>query len=191
MPGRVARLGSCYHCPSGGAGGSGLHGFAIHCVTGQLRHKGYWKLLSIPIKRSDVLPHSGGVGSPRSSDRPTPPPLRTNACPSCGQVSCGICPVWAIATSHRPPQPPLLLSPEIQGRGRTKPQQNAYIERYNRTVRHEWLDQHIFESIEEAQDHATQWLWTYNGDRPNMRIGVITPAQKLLPKGARSDKSLA
>ena len=42
-----------------------------------------------------------------------------------------------------------------------QPQQNAYIERYNRTVRHEWLDQYIIESIEEAQDHATQWLWTY------------------------------
>ena len=31
----------------------------------------------------------------------------------------------------------------------------------------------------EAQDHATQWLWTYNNDRPNMGIGGITPAQKL------------
>ena len=31
-----------------------------------------------------------------------------------------------------------------------QPQQNAYIERYNRTVRHEWLDQYIIESIEEA-----------------------------------------
>lgn len=41
-----------------------------------------------------------------------------------------------------------------------KPQQNAYVERYNRTVRHEWLDQYIIESIEEAQDQATQWLWT-------------------------------
>jgi hypothetical protein len=30
-----------------------------------------------------------------------------------------------------------------------------------------------------AQDHATQWLWTYNNDRPNMGIGGITPAQKL------------
>jgi len=38
--------------------------------------------------------------------------------------------------------------------------QNAYIERYNRTVRHEWL-------------------WTYNNDRPNMGIGGITPAMKL------------
>ena len=60
-----------------------------------------------------------------------------------------------------------------------QPQQNAYIERYNRTVRHEWLDQYIIESIGEAQDHATQWLWTYNNDRPNMGIGGTTPAQKL------------
>jgi putative transposase len=30
------------------------------------------------------------------------------------------------------------------------PQQNANIERYNRTVRHEWRDQYVFESIEEA-----------------------------------------
>jgi putative transposase len=33
--------------------------------------------------------------------------------------------------------------------------------------------------IEEAQDFATQWLWTCNNDRPNMGIGGITPAQKL------------
>jgi len=60
-----------------------------------------------------------------------------------------------------------------------KPQQNAYIERYNRTVRHEWLDQNIFRSVEEAQEQATNWLWTYNNDRPNMGIGGITPAMKL------------
>ena len=60
-----------------------------------------------------------------------------------------------------------------------KPQQNAYIERYNRTVRNEWLGTHIFHSIQEVQDHATQWLWTYNNDRPNMGIGGITPAMKL------------
>ena len=54
-----------------------------------------------------------------------------------------------------------------------------FIERYNRTVRHEWLDQNIFETIEEAQTQATEWLWTYNNDRPNMAIGGITPAMKL------------
>ncbi len=60
-----------------------------------------------------------------------------------------------------------------------KPQQNAYIERYNRTVRGEWLGQYIFETIEEAQEQATEWLWTYNNDRPNMGIGGIAPAMKL------------
>jgi putative transposase len=60
-----------------------------------------------------------------------------------------------------------------------QPRQNAYIERYNRTVRHEWLDQYIIETIEEAQDFATQWPRTYTNDRPNMGIGGITPAQKL------------
>jgi putative transposase len=60
-----------------------------------------------------------------------------------------------------------------------KPQQNAYVERYNRTVRAEWLGQYIFETIEEAQEHATEWLWTYNNERPNMAIGGITPAMKL------------
>ncbi len=60
-----------------------------------------------------------------------------------------------------------------------KPRQNACVERYNRTVRHKWLDLYIFETIEEAQEIATDWLWTYNNERPNMGIGGITPAQKL------------
>lgn len=60
-----------------------------------------------------------------------------------------------------------------------KPQQNAYVERYNRTVRTEWLTPSIFETIKEAQNHATQWLWTYNNDRPNMAIGGVTPAMRL------------
>jgi putative transposase len=60
-----------------------------------------------------------------------------------------------------------------------QPQQNAYVERYNRAVRNEWLGTHIFHTIEEVQNYATQWLWTYNNDRPNMGIGGITPAMKL------------
>jgi len=37
-----------------------------------------------------------------------------------------------------------------------KPTQNAYIERFNRTVRHEWLSLHLFETIEQAQYLATE-----------------------------------
>ncbi|HQU99287.1 MAG TPA: integrase core domain-containing protein, partial [Nitrosomonas sp.] len=33
--------------------------------------------------------------------------------------------------------------------------------------------------IEEAQLTATQWLWIYNNERPNMALGGITPAMKL------------
>ncbi len=60
------------------------------------------------------------------------------------------------------------------------PQQNAYVERYNRTVRYDWLAQYLFRSIEEVQEYATRWLWTYNNERPNMALGGITPKQKLL-----------
>lgn len=62
-----------------------------------------------------------------------------------------------------------------------KPQQNAYVERYNRTVRYDWLAQHIFASIAEVQEAATRWLWTYNNnnERPNMALGGFTPIQKL------------
>jgi transposase InsO family protein len=57
-----------------------------------------------------------------------------------------------------------------------KPQQNAYVERYNRTVRQEWLGQFIWNTIKEVKEHATRWLWTYNNERPNMGIGEISPA---------------
>lgn len=60
-----------------------------------------------------------------------------------------------------------------------KPQQNAYVERYNRTVRYDWLSQTLFESINDVRESATRWLWTYNHERPNMAIGGITPIQKL------------
>jgi len=59
------------------------------------------------------------------------------------------------------------------------PQQNACVERYNRTVRYDWLAQYIFNSIHQVQEHATRWLWTYNNERPNMASGGMTPIQKL------------
>jgi len=46
-------------------------------------------------------------------------------------------------------------------------------------VRHEWLDEQLFDSIDHAQRTATDWLWRYNNERPNMAIEGITPNQKL------------
>lgn len=55
------------------------------------------------------------------------------------------------------------------------PQQNAYIERFNRTVRYDWLSQYLFSTLSEVQDYATQWLWSYNNTRPNMALGGKPP----------------
>lgn len=57
------------------------------------------------------------------------------------------------------------------------PQQNAYIERYNRTVRYDWLGQYLFGSLNELQRYATEWQWFYNHERPNMALGGYTPKQ--------------
>ena len=43
-----------------------------------------------------------------------------------------------------------------------------------------WCQGHnIVATIEEEQDQATEWLWTYNNERPIMTIGGMTPALKL------------
>jgi putative transposase len=59
------------------------------------------------------------------------------------------------------------------------PQQNAYIERFNRTMRYELLSANVFVSIEAAQDAATQWQWIYNNERPSMALDGLTPIQYL------------
>jgi putative transposase len=59
------------------------------------------------------------------------------------------------------------------------PQQNAYVERFNRTVRYKWLSQYLWNDIQEVQDFATNWQWQYNNERPNMALGGITPKQRL------------
>jgi putative transposase len=60
-----------------------------------------------------------------------------------------------------------------------KPQQNAYIERFNRTVRHEWLSQYAWIDLESVPQFATPWMWQYNHERPHMALGGITPKQRL------------
>jgi putative transposase len=58
-------------------------------------------------------------------------------------------------------------------------QQKAYVERFNRTVRYEWLAQYLFKSIDKVQEFATSWLWKYNHESPNMALGGFTPKQRL------------
>jgi putative transposase len=60
-----------------------------------------------------------------------------------------------------------------------KPQQNAYVEPPNRTVRYEWLAQYCFDAIAQVQDFAIRWIWNYNHERSNMALGGLTPKQRL------------
>ncbi len=56
-----------------------------------------------------------------------------------------------------------------------KPQQNAYIERHNKTIRYSWVSKHLFDTLEEVQDYATKWLWFYNHERPHKANGGKPP----------------
>jgi Integrase core domain len=60
-----------------------------------------------------------------------------------------------------------------------KPQQNADVERINRTVRYEWRSQYHLEDLDHVQRFSTEWMWTYSHDRPNMALGRFTPKQRL------------
>ena len=61
------------------------------------------------------------------------------------------------------------------------------MERFNLTVRYEWLSQHYWESINEVQEFVTKWMYKMtegnpfggNHQRPNMALGGITPKQRL------------
>ncbi len=55
-----------------------------------------------------------------------------------------------------------------------KPQQNAFIERFNRTYRHEVLNAHIFESLEQVRDITEEWIHSYNQDRPHVALGKLS-----------------
>lgn len=56
-----------------------------------------------------------------------------------------------------------------------KPNQNAYIERFNRTFRHEVLDAYLFDSLQEARDVASEWMIDYNEERPHDALHGMAP----------------
>ena len=57
-----------------------------------------------------------------------------------------------------------------------KPNQNAYIERFNRTFRTEVLNAYVFESLRQVREITTKWMKEYNEERPHDSLGSIPPA---------------
>jgi len=58
-----------------------------------------------------------------------------------------------------------------------KPQQNAIIERFNKTFREDILDANIFKDIEQAQLLTDEWIWEYNNERPHQSLNFKTPIE--------------
>jgi putative transposase len=56
------------------------------------------------------------------------------------------------------------------------PQQNAVVERFNRTYREDVLDANIFYSVEHAQKLTDDWVVEYNTIREHEALGYQTPA---------------
>ena len=57
-----------------------------------------------------------------------------------------------------------------------KPNQKAFIERFNRTFRSEVLNAYIFENLEEVREAAWWWMIVYNEERPYDALGGLPPS---------------
>jgi len=56
------------------------------------------------------------------------------------------------------------------------PQQNAFVERFNGTMRNEVLNGEEFDTVLEARVVIADWLVEYNTLRPHRGLGMLTPA---------------
>src|SRR4029078_2244136 len=69
-----------------------------------------------------------------------------------------------------------------------KPDQNAYIERFNRSYRTEVLNAHLFESIAELRALTIEWLRVYNQERAHDSLGPV-PHPTFLPRPTTAEQS--
>ena len=59
-----------------------------------------------------------------------------------------------------------------------KPTQNAYVERFNGSMRRELLSAYVFRTLSEVREKAEEWMDDYNNHRPHKALGYRSPAQK-------------
>ena len=58
-----------------------------------------------------------------------------------------------------------------------KPQQNAFIESFNGSLRDELLNEEWFDSLDDARRKLALWRYDYNNVRPHSSLGNETPAE--------------
>lgn len=67
-----------------------------------------------------------------------------------------------------------------------KPNQNAFIERFNRTYRQDVLSQHLFEDLDQVREFTARFIWEYNNIRSHDSLQKLTPRAFLLKYGKHS-----
>lgn len=58
-----------------------------------------------------------------------------------------------------------------------KPQQNGFIESFNGSLRDEFLNEELFNSLADARRKLARWRYDYNHIRPHSALGNLAPAQ--------------
>ncbi|MGQ9638766.1 MAG: integrase core domain-containing protein, partial [Thermodesulfobacteriota bacterium] len=72
------------------------------------------------------------------------------------------------------------------------PKINTFIERYNRTIQEEFIDNNldIIDDKPLFSKRLADYLIFYNTERPHKSLGLKSPLQYLIEKGVMSQKSL-
>ena len=58
-----------------------------------------------------------------------------------------------------------------------KPTQNAYVERFNGSIRRELLSAYVFRTLQEVRQRTETWMNDYNNHRPHKALGYRSPTQ--------------
>lgn len=72
-----------------------------------------------------------------------------------------------------------------------QPNQNAYIERFNRTYRNELLDLYLFRNLAEVRDSTYWWMIEYNEQRPHDSLNDLTPGEYMEKNAENSTYKLS
>lgn len=72
-----------------------------------------------------------------------------------------------------------------------KPNQNAYVERFNRTYRNEVLDLYLFNDIEEVREKTYWWMIDYNEERSHDSLEDLTPVEYMMKMSENSTFELS
>jgi len=72
-----------------------------------------------------------------------------------------------------------------------QPNQNAYVERFNRTYREEFLSLYLFRNLNEVREGTHWWKLDYNERRPHDALGDLTPAEYLSKNAGNSTLELS